>query len=115
MNNIVLKLKSLNSNDILNYIFIFYAFCLPLSRAGIVLSLFLMVIFWIIEGNFKYKFKMIFSNKFILFSTILCIYLLITVFFKDSLSYDFNHFKRLWYYLGLFIIITSIKKEYIFK
>lgn len=115
MNSIVLKLKSLNSNDILNYVFIFYAFCLPLSRAGIVLSIFLMIIFWIIEGNFKYKFKVIFKNKFIIFSTILCIYLLFTVLFKDSLSYDFNHFKRLWYYIALFVIITSIKKEYIFK
>ena len=105
------KLKT--STLYLNYAFILYAFCIPLSRAGIVFSSILIIVLWIIEGNFKSKFKILKDIKFILFSIILTCYLLLSVFWSDSSSYNYHDFDKFWYYLPFFAITTSLKKKFL--
>jgi len=97
----------------LNYAFILYAFCIPLSRAGIVFSSILIIVLWVIEGDFKNKFKVLINIKFILFSIILTCYLLLSVFWSDSSSYNYHDFDKFWYYLTFFAIITSLKKKFL--
>ena len=107
------KLLSFDKNKVLNYLFVLYSFCIPLSRAGIVLLAVLITFFWIIEGNFKNKIRDVISSKFLMMGIILCLYLMMGVFWADNNDYTFNHFKRLWYYIPMFTLFTSLKKEYI--
>lgn len=103
----------LDLNSILNYFFILYSFCLPLSRAGISFTAVMIILLWLAECNYKEKLKVLLNVKFILFVLFLTLYLLLSYFWGDTLDYNFSNFKRHWYYLVLFAIITSVKKEII--
>lgn len=50
----------------INYIILAYAFFLPISRAGISILTFLMIIMWLIQGDFRRKFDELKNNKVIL-------------------------------------------------
>ena len=51
-------------NNYINYFIILYSFCLPISRAGVSLSIVLIFLFWILEADFKRKFYEIKINYF---------------------------------------------------
>ena len=101
----------LDLNSILNYFFVLYAFCLPLSRAGISFTVVMIILLWLAQRNYKERFKILLEVKFIVFALLLTVYLLVSSFWGDALEYNFSNFKRFWYYLVLFAIITSVKKE----
>jgi len=103
------------SNDILNYLFLFYAFAIPLSRAGVVVSTFLIVIFWFIEGDLKNKFHKIIQQKFLiaLFAYILLLFSSLFWVEEENLKNGLEYLRKFLYILPLVALYTSIKKEYI--
>ena len=101
-------------NNAINYIAVLYAFCLPISRAGIVFTSALIVLLWIIEGGFKEKAITLCKNYFVAATLILTSYMLLTLLWSDgSIDEGLYPFKRLWYYIVLFAFVTSLKKEFI--
>ncbi len=100
-------------NDWINYLLVAYAFCVPISRAGIIFFAILVSLLWLVEGDLKNKFKSIIQNRFFQAVFALTIYLFITLLWSENLQYGFYHFKRLWYYIVIFVIFTSLKREYV--
>ena len=104
-------------DKILNYLFIAYAFLIPLSRAGIVIITILITITWIIEGDIKKKIGLIFSNKFI--DSILSLFGLIFISFlwveQQNYNLWFTYMNKFWYFLPLLALYTSTKKYFIDK
>ena len=66
-------------NNYINYFIILYSFCLPISRAGVSLSIVLIFLFWILEADFKRKFYEIKINYFIMAIFIFIIFRFYTI------------------------------------
>lgn len=103
------------ANIAINYVALFYIFCLPLSRAGIVFSSALLVVLWLIGGNYKEKLIILKESAFVVAALSLTAYILLTLLWSESISDGLYYFKRLWYYLVLFVLMTTLKREYIAK
>ncbi len=107
--------KNIDYNRYINYIAVVYAFIIPLSRAGIVLLTVLLIIFWLLEGDWKEKFNVLKQNKVILAIVIFFLFSCISLLWTDEIMKSVKYIKKYWYFLPLFVILTSIKKEYIVK
>lgn len=102
-------------NNYINYFIILYAFCLPISRAGVSLSIVLIFLFWILEADFKRKFYEIKINYFIMAIFLFIIYSLIAVLWSSDKIFALEYVKKYYHFLIIPIIFTSLKKEYIDK
>ena len=99
----------------INYFIILYAFCLPISRAGISLSIVLIFLFWILEADFKRKYFEIKNNYFILTIFIFILYSFISILWSSDKIFALEYVKKYYHFLIIPIIFTSLKKEYIDK
>ena len=102
-------------NNYINYFIILYAFCLPISRAGISLSIVLIFLFWILEADFKKKYFEIKNNYFILAIFIFILYSFISILWSSDKIFALEYVKKYYHFLIIPIIFTSLKKEYIDK
>ena len=102
-------------NNYINYFIILYAFCLPISRAGISLSIVLIFLFWILEADFKRKYFEIKNNYFILTIFIFILYSFISILWSSDKIFALEYVKKYYHFLIIPIIFTSLKKEYIDK
>ena len=107
--------RSIDYNKYINYMIMFYALILPLSRAGIVLMSTLLLLMWILEGNFKEKFRLLSRSKVIVALALFIGYNLISILWSDDAYMAFEYVKKYWYFIPMLIIYTSIKKENINK
>ena len=99
----------------LNYAAIVYALLLPLSRAGVSIFTALLILLWILEGNFQEKIKLLFNNKVVIaIMAFLCINF-ISLFWSDDVVSSLNYIRTYWYMLPMIALFTSLKKEYISK
>ena len=99
--------------NILNYLFVIYAFLIPLSRAGIAIFALLLPILWFFSKDFKLYLKYIGNSKVMVY---LSLYLLLA-FISISWSFDsiggLYYFRKYIYIIPLFMIATSLDKKYI--
>jgi len=72
-----------------------------------------MFLLWILEGNFKYKFKLISSSKFIIVFLLFIIYNYISLFWTIQFDLALDYINKYKYYLPIIFIYTSMKKEFI--
>ncbi len=90
-----------------------FAFSLPLSRAGINIFGFLLLVLWILQGRFKEKFLLLKSQAFIQALALFALYQLLTFFwiepqhFKEAISYDFKYI----YFLIIPVLYTSFESK----
>ena len=99
----------------INYFIILYSFCLPISRAGVSLSIVLIFLFWILEADFKKKYFEIKNNYFILTIFIFILYSFISILWSSDKIFALEYVKKYYHFLIIPIIFTSLKKEYIDK
>ncbi len=100
----------------LNYLFVIYAFLIPISRAGIVLVTILMTILWFVDGDLKSKLNYIKKSSYIISIFIFIIFLFISILWSDAtIIMGLDYIKKFWYLLPIIVISTSIKQEYIYK
>lgn len=95
--------------QLLNYLFVLFAFCLPLTTAGVSITFALIILLWIIDGKFSQKWHIVKTNPValsIVFFTVLHIIGFIWT------TNPINGFKT---YLLLLIpvMITSLERKYI--
>ena len=109
------QLNSININTAINYVAVFYAFSLPISRAGISLGTALLFILWLVEGNFKEKFTLLTQNKVILAVTAFILFSAFSLFWSSDPALGSNALRKYWYLLPLLVFATSIRKEYLSK
>ncbi|MDX4012948.1 O-antigen ligase family protein [Aliarcobacter skirrowii] len=113
-----LKVSSISKNfyeDYINYLILLYAFCLPISRAGVSLSVILIFLFWIFQANFKRKFYEIKQNYFILLIFIFIIYSFIAILWSSDKFFAIEYVQKYYHFLIIPMIFTSLKREYIDK
>lgn len=109
------KFRELDFSQYINYIALAYAFILPLSRAGIGILTALLILFWILDGNFKQKFNLYKKNNVILALVFFLGFNILSLLWTDDVYEAVRVMKRYWYLFPIFVLMFSIKKEYIFK
>ena len=106
-------LHKIDFTKYINYMVLMYAFFLPLSRAGVSLFTFLLFIAWIIEGNFKSKFSLMFHNKVVLALFAFIGMNFISLLWTNNVDNSLDYIRRYWYLFPILVLYTSVKKEYI--
>ena len=108
------KYNTIDFNKYTNYFFIAFAFSIPVSKALISLFMALMLITWLLEGNFKEKFNIIRHDTLSLvflglisFSTLAILWSPDTAFAVDFV------FRKYWHFLMIPIMLTSFKMKYV--
>ncbi len=107
--------KKYNFTQYINYVAVLYAFIIPLSRAGIGVLTALMVVLWIFEGNFRQKFLLYKNNKVIISLILFLMVGLLSLLWTEDTQTSLYLQRRYWYLFPLFIFMTSLQKEYIYK
>ena len=108
----------------INYLMILFAFIFPISLGGANAVLGLILLLWIIEGNFKQKFKIVKQERIIWVFFAIGILTILSALFSESMSHSFLAGEKkslirviISHYIAipliLTIFITSIKPKYI--
>ena len=103
--------NNLNYNIILNYLIVLYAFCIPLSKAGISLFGILLILFWLMERNFKDKINLIQKEKIIILIILFLTLSFFSILWSSDKIFALDYLKKYWHFLILPIIYTSLKKD----
>jgi len=106
------KIKEFDTDKILNYLIVAYAFLIPISRGGIGVLSALILFVWLFKKDIKEDFKQLIQNKFTLLLLIFILYSFIGLLWSSNLNEGLNYAIRYWYYLPLLVIATNLKKEY---
>lgn len=107
------KIKAVELNTAINYFIVLYAFFAPISKAGTVFSGVLLILLWIIQGNFKLKITMIKTNEFIIVLGLFLSLSILSVFWSSDISYYADYMRKYWHLLMIPIIYTSLQEKYI--
>ncbi|KIM11112.1 MAG: hypothetical protein KU38_06710 [Sulfurovum sp. FS08-3] len=102
---------------ILNGLFFLYALSVPLSRAGIVVFGFLIILVWLFLGeNRRLELKSVFEYRSLqaLFVYILYCFVALLWVESDNLLLALKAFSKYWYFLVIPIMIATIKQKHIF-
>lgn len=102
-------------NKIVNYLIMLYALILPLSRAGVVFVSALLLIVWILEGDFRRKYLLLSQSKVVMALGLFIVYNIISFLWSDNLINAFEYVKKYWYFTPMLVMLTSLKKELIAK
>ncbi len=105
--------NKINFNTILNILFIVYAFLIPTLKYTNKTVAVLMLIIWLLEGEFKHKLKLIISSNIIKIFFLFLAYNYISLFWTTQYNIVLHYLEVYWLYLPMIFIYTSIKKEYI--
>lgn len=114
LNNILqYKLTNINTSLLINYCLIAYAFCIPISSAGTNIFETLLLLLWLITGEWKNKFNQYKKNPIIIFITLFLIYSLVSVFWASSIIYGLDYLSKYRHFLIIFVMYTFLETKYI--
>jgi O-antigen ligase len=108
-------LQNISYEKIYYFSLLLFAFSLPLSRALISLFTILLPLIWLIEGNFKEKFRIIKQNKALLSFSIFLALTFISLLWTQNFDDAKRPIRLLSYFLVTFVIATSYKPKYTTK
>ena len=101
-------------SKVLNYIFIIYAFSTPFMKAFNRPVALIMLLVWILEGNFKRKIELALKSKvFLAFSAFVAFNYISILWSSAEFSAVLSYVNRYFAYFAFVVIFTSIKKEFI--
>lgn len=109
------KEKTLDFTQYINYVALAYAFVLPLSRAGVSFFTALLVLLWVLEGNFKSKIKRLLQNNVVIALCLFLIFNLISAVWTNEIQETLEYVGKYWFFLPIIVFFTSLQKEYIPK
>jgi O-antigen ligase len=106
--------ESFNLDKTYQYLLIALAFLLPLTVFGGNVVVVLIVVLWLISGNYKNKINEIFSNKLMISSIVFFSLHVIGLIWTEDLKWGLHIVHKMWYFLLLYpILFTIVKKKYI--
>jgi len=111
--SLTLTLRKINYKFILNYFIVAYAFCLPISKAGISLFGGLLILFWLLDANYKEKYYAIKNNTLILSLIAFISFSVLSVFWSSDTFFALSYLKKYWHLFLIIVIYTSLDKKYI--
>ena len=109
------QFRELDFSKTINYLVIIYAFILPLSRGGIGVITALLVLVWFLEGSFKQKVTLYINTKVIVLLLVFFVFNAFSLLWTEDIQGALHTMRRYGYLLPIFVLMFSIKKEYIFK
>lgn len=107
------NIKKISLDMYINYLFILYAFLLPISRGGISILSALLFVLWLFSGNFKSKLEFIKSNGVILYFIAFIGFSMLSLFWSSDASSGLEYIRKYWYFLVILVIATTIQKKFI--
>ncbi len=107
------RLKNTSIDSYINYIFVIYAFLIPISRAGIGIATMLLLVLWFFTDNFKQKISYLKSNKTIRYIILFILFSLLSLLWSDDPIGGISYIRRYWYFLPILVIATNVQKKYI--
>ncbi len=90
-----------------------FAFVLPLSKAGISLMMFLFLVLWLVEANFRQKYDHIINSKLSIAIILFFCFNLLSMIWTQDAATGWSNMRTLFYLFIIIIFSTSIKKQYI--
>ena len=105
--------KELNYEKTYLFLTLSLAFVMPLSRAAISFFILALGIIWLIEGNFKRKFEQIKSSKVLVLIGIFYLIVIFSAVLSSNTDTALKFVRLYAYWIVIFVIATSLKKEYI--
>jgi O-antigen ligase len=113
LKTVVQKFKNITINDYINYIFVLYAFLLPISRGAISILTALLFVLWLFTGDFNKKINFLKSNRVILYFLAFVGFSLLSLFWSSDASDGLAYIRKYWYFLIILVIATTIQKRFI--
>jgi len=110
----MINTKHLNLDQIYQYLLIALAFVFPLTVAGGNLVISIIVLIWLLSGNYKAKFNQIINNKLAVLSILFFSLHVLGLIWTDDIKWGLTIVKKMSDFLFLLpILLTITKKEYI--
>lgn len=107
------KMKLLNYEKTYFYLIMAFAFLMPLSRAAISFFIILLPLVWIIEGDFKRKYKQIFSSKLLVTIILFYFMLVLSLIYSSDIDVGLNIINKYNHWIIIIVIATSLHKKYV--
>lgn len=108
-----IKTRNINYEKVYLYLIIAFAFTLPLSRAAISFFTIVLPLIWLFEGDFKRKIEQIKKIKIFYYLFIFYSFLFLSFLLSSNNETAFNILRLYAYWLNIFVIVTSLRKEHI--
>jgi len=105
--------NKIDTEKILNYLVITLGFTIPISVVGSNIVLAIILLLWIIDGNFYKKYKIIKNNKIIYPFIIFFMVNVAGLLWTQDMKWGLHIVSKEWRMLIPLILITIVKKEYI--
>jgi O-antigen ligase len=103
-----------NLDKVYQYLLIALAFVFPLTVVGGNLIIGIIVLLWMLSGNYQAKFNQIISNKLAIFSILFFSTHVVGLLWTENMEWGLLIVNKMWYFLLLLpILLTITKKEYI--
>ncbi len=100
-------------NKYINYLFVIYAFLLPISRGGISILTALLFILWLFSDGFKNKIEFLKSNGVIISLVLFVAFSLISLLWSQEPVGGLDYIRKYWYFLTAIVIATTVEKKYL--
>ena len=105
--------KKINYEKLYLYLSMIFAFLLPISKGGISISIVLLTLVWIIEGDFKRKFQEISSSKLLISILIFLGFSFLSILWSQNMPTALHMAGKYSYWVIIFVLATSLKKEHV--
>lgn len=101
-------------NLIYQYLLMTLAFLMPLTVFGANFIIVLIVLIWLLSGDYKNKFYEISSNKFLLASIFFYLIHILGLIWTSDISWGLKILHKMWYFILLLpILYTIVQRDYI--
>ncbi|MFA5234589.1 MAG: O-antigen ligase family protein [Sulfurimonas sp.] len=97
----------------INYLIVLYAFFIPLSRAALTGISILLFTLWIFNKDLKKNISFLISNNVILYLILFIFFNVLSLLWTNNVESGLFYIKKYWYFLPLFVIASSINRQYI--
>ena len=99
----------------INYLFVLYAFCIPISGTLTNAVFTSILILWVLEGNFKSKLLFALSQKFVQALILFFLVHILWLWSSGNSTFAIENIKNSRFLLYAIIYVSSIKKEFLYK
>lgn len=114
MNKLLLLFPlTVNYEKLINYMIVGYAFSIAISKAGTSFFSLLMILFWLLEGNFLQKYQILKKNKFVISLFLFILFSALSILWSTDKSVALSFINKYWHFIIIIIMITSLSREYI--
>ena len=105
--------KTFNLNKVYQFLLILLAFLLPLTVYGANLIIVIIVLIWLLSGDYASKFRRTINNKLLQASIVFFFLHLVGLLWTEDFSWGLHIVHKMWYFLLFFpILFNIVQKKY---